>query len=44
MDALYTALVALKYPMEDPALRGNSKGEIVNNSIQYNSIQFNLVA
>ena len=27
MDSLYTALVALRYPMEDPNLSGNSKGE-----------------
>ena len=27
MDSLYSALIALKYPMEDPALHGNGKGK-----------------
>jgi hypothetical protein len=30
MDSLYTALVALRYPMEDPNLSGNSKGEKID--------------
>lgn len=49
MDSLYTALIALQYPMEDPALHGNGKGknmqlyELSENRVKLDSIRIFLL-